>query len=115
LQVVDFISARSFDEGHASLTDLGPLPRSGDGNTVGATGWYGDSFEQIEGASYREILDPGDWDRSFAINTPGQSGQPGSPHYSDLLRLWQDWQYFPLAYSRRAVEENTTDGLSLRP
>jgi len=115
LHYIKFRHALDQVPGAASLTDLGPLPRSGDENTVGATGWYGDSFEQIEGASYREILDPGDWDRSYAINTPGQSGQPGSPHYSDLLRLWQDWQYFPLTYSRRAVEENTTERLSLQP
>jgi penicillin G amidase len=103
------------DSGAASLTDLGPVPRSGDASTVGATGWYGDSFEQFEGASYREILDPGNWDRSVAINTPGQSGQPASSHYSDLLPLWSEWRYFPLAYSRDAVEKNTTDKLILEP
>jgi penicillin amidase len=101
--------------GAASLTDLGRLPRSGDGDTVGATGWYGNSFEQVEGASYREILDVADWDLSLAINAPGQSGQPGSPHYSDLLGLWQGWQYFPLAYSHDAVEKSTTDKLVLEP
>jgi penicillin amidase len=115
LHYIKFRHALDHLPGAASLTDLGPLPRSGDGNTVGATGWYGDSFEQVAGASYREILDPGDWDRSLAINTPGQSGQPGSAHYSDLLRLWQDWQYFPLSYSRRAVEQNATDRLLLTP
>ncbi|MBV9479803.1 MAG: penicillin acylase family protein [Acidobacteria bacterium] len=101
--------------GAAPLTDLGPLPRSGDGQTVGATGWTGDSFEQVEGASYRQIIDVADWDRSLAINTPGQSGQPASAHYSDLLRLWQDWQYFPLAYSRAAVEKSAADKLILEP
>jgi penicillin amidase len=101
--------------GVASLTDTRPVPRRGDGDTVGATGWYGESFEQVAGASYREILDVADWDRSLAINTPGQSGQPGSRHYSDLLPLWQEWQYFPLAYSRQAVEKSTTDKLVLQP
>jgi penicillin amidase len=115
LHYIKFRHALDQLPGAASVTDLGPLPRSGDGNTVGATGWYGGSFEQIAGASYREILDVADWDRSFAINTPGQSGQLGSPHYSDLLPLWQDWQYFPLSYSREAVEKNTTNELVLEP
>jgi penicillin G amidase len=35
------------------------------------------------------------------INTPGQSGPQGSPHYSDLLPLWNKDQYFPLLYSRK--------------
>lgn len=97
------------------LTDVGPVPRSGDGETVGATGYSGDSFEQVEGASYREILDLSDWDKSVAVNTPGQSGQPGSPHYSDLLSLWSEGKYFPLSYSRSAVEKVQTDKLELEP
>ena len=98
-----------------ALTDLGPVARPGDEYVVNATGYFGDSFEQVSGASYREILDTGDWDRSVAVNTPGQSGQPGSAHYSDLLPLWSTGQYFPLAYSREAVEKASTDRLVLTP
>jgi penicillin amidase len=97
------------------LFDLGPLPRPGDEYTVNATGDEGDSWEQVSGASYREILDTGDWDRSVAVNTPGQSGQPGSPHYSDLMPLWDAGEYFPMGYSRQAVENQTTDRLTLEP
>jgi penicillin amidase len=97
------------------VADLGPIPRSGDRDTVGATAYYGESFEQVAGASYREILDTSDWDNSLAVNTPGQSGEPGSPHYSDLLKLWSEGQYFPLRYSRDAVESVVTDRLELQP
>ncbi|MGD0792882.1 MAG: penicillin acylase family protein [Terriglobales bacterium] len=97
------------------LLDLAPLSRPGDEYTVNATGAYGDSWEQVSGASYREILDTSDWDQSVAVNTPGQSGQPGSPHYSDLLPLWNAGRYFPLLYSRKAVEDETTDRLVLEP
>jgi penicillin amidase len=55
------------------------------------------------------------WDNSLAINTPGQSGQPGSPHYSDLLELWSEGKYFPLFYSREKVEANATEKLVLMP
>jgi penicillin amidase len=98
----------------ATLLDLGPLPRPGDGDTVNAT-WADKKFEQEEGASYREILDTADWDRSLVVNTPGQSGQPGSSHYSDLLPLWDRGEYFPLLYSRKAVEMNAQDRLKLAP
>jgi penicillin G amidase len=102
--------------GANELLDLGPLARPGDEYTVNATGFkeWG-SWEQIEGASYRQILDTSDWDQSVAINTPGQSGQPGSRHYADLLLLWDAGIYFPLAYSRKAVEKNTIDRLLLQP
>lgn len=99
----------------AALMDPGPVPRPGDEYTVNATGYTDDSFDQVEGASYREILDLSDWDHSVAVNTPGQSGQPGSPHYSDLLPLWNEGKYFPLAYSPEAVEKETTDKLVLTP
>ncbi len=95
--------------------DLGPVARPGDEYTVNATGIYGDSWDQVSGASYREILDTSDWDQSVAVNTPGQSGQPGSPHYSDLVTLWDEGRYFPLLYSRKAVEGETTDRLVLEP
>src|SRR3984893_1846103 len=96
------------------VMDLGPVARAGDEYTVNATG-YGSSFDQISGASYREILDLNDWDQSVAVNVPGQRGQPGSPHYSDLLRLWSAGKYFPLVYSREAVEKEVTDKLVLQP
>jgi len=114
LHVVRFRHPLDRTTGAAALMDLGPLPRPGDGYTVNAT-WYEHSLEQLGGASYREILDTSDWDRSVAVNSPGQSGQPGSPHYSDLMHMWDDGTYFPLLYSRDAVEKNATDRLHLEP
>lgn len=99
----------------AALTDPKPVSRFGDGETVGASGYYGSSYEQVEGASYREILDLSDWDRSVAVNAPGQSGQPGSPHYSDLIPMWSEGRYFPLLYARDTVEKQSADRLILEP
>jgi penicillin amidase len=69
----------------------------------------------LYGASYREVFDLSDWDKSVAVNVPGQSGQPGSKHYDDLLPLWISGRYFPLAYSKPAVDAVTTDVLRLTP
>lgn len=101
--------------GAAAVFDRGPFPRSGDGDVVQATSPDRQTFEQISGASYREVFDLGDWDRSLAINVPGQSGQPDSPHYDDLLTLWRTGQYFQLAYSKSAVDAVTTDVMMLEP
>ncbi len=94
--------------------NLPEAPRGGDGTTPNATSPNA-SFRQTSGASYREILDVEDWDRSQAINVPGQSGQPGSPHYGDLLPLWAEGKYFPLLFSRTAVEKTAKDKLLLVP
>ena len=51
----------------------------------------------------------------MATSTPGQSGQLGSSHYDDLLPLWADATYFPLAYSREQVEGVTANRLNLLP
>ena len=48
-------------------------------------------------------------------NVPGQSGRPGSPHYGDLLAMWAAGEYFPLAYSREAVERYAASRLLLEP
>ena len=101
--------------GAKDLFDLEPVARPGDANTVNATGSGTSGYRQTSGASYREIFDLDNWDNSLAVNTPGQSGEPGSRHYSDLLPLWAAGQYFPLLYSKEAVEENTTDVLLLTP
>jgi penicillin amidase len=115
LHMVRFRHALDQQPGAQGLFDLGPLARPGDEYTVNATGTGSSSWDQVSGASYREILDTADWDRSVAINTPGQSGQPGSPHYSDLMPLWDAGQYFPLLYSRKAVENGIVDRLVLEP
>jgi penicillin amidase len=62
------------------------------------------SFNALVGSSFRIAIDVGEWDRSQVINCPGQSGDPRSPHYADLLGLWSSGESFPLLYSRNAVE-----------
>jgi penicillin G amidase len=101
--------------GAEAVMNLGPVSRPGDEETVDATGYNPATFQQTSGASYREILDLSDWDNSRAVNTPGQSGQPGSKHYADLLPFWAEGQYFPLVYSKEAVEKVATDILVLKP
>jgi penicillin G amidase len=115
LHKVYFRHALDDAPGAASLLDRGPVERPGDADVVQATGYADGSFEQTSGASYREIFDLADWDNSVAINVPGQSGQPASKHFDDLLPLWSSGQYFPLRYSRTAVDAVTTDLLILQP
>jgi penicillin amidase len=60
-------------------------------------------------------FDAADWDRSTAINAPGQSGSPDSPHFADLAALWSDGKPFPLAFTDQAVNAHAASTLTLTP
>ncbi len=84
--------------------DLPAVERPGGFGTVNATG-----------ANFRRIIDLSDLDRSVATNAPGQSAQPGSPFYGNLSDHLGNGEYFPLLFSREAVEGNVAHRLTLRP
>jgi len=102
----------SVDPVTRSLLEAGPLPRGGYGSTVNQT-TNGDN--QTSGASFRIIVDTGDWDRTVGMNTPGQSGDPESPFYRNLFELWATDQFHPVFYSRDKVEAATALRIDLRP
>ncbi|GAA4847560.1 penicillin acylase family protein [Actinomycetospora corticicola] len=93
---------------------LPPRARPGSGDTVGLSGHDG-TFNAVMGSSFRMVLDVGAWDAGRVINSPGQSGDPRSEHYDDLLDLWADDGSFPLLYTRAAVEAAATGRVVLRP
>jgi penicillin amidase len=113
LHLAEFKHPLATDDARRAVLDLKSVSRGGDANTVNATA--GSTFIQRSGASFREILDLADWDNSVAINVPGQSGQPESPHYGDLLPLWAEGKYFPLLFTREKVQKNTAERLALVP
>ena len=88
----------------APTFDLPPVERPGGFGAVNATG-----------ANFRRIIDLADPDRSVASNAPGQSAQPGSPFYGNLAENLGNGEYFPLLYTREAVEEQAAHRLTLRP
>lgn len=92
--------------GHKVLKDydLQTVERRGGNGTVGA-----------DGASFRQIIDVSNWDNSVVVNVPGQSGQPESPYYGNLLPYWSNDEYFQMAFSRKAVDEKAAHRLKLVP
>jgi penicillin amidase len=93
--------------------DRGRIARPGDGNTVNSTS--GSRFQQTNGASYRMVLDFADWDRSVMTNVPGESGDPASPFYSNLVEDWAQGRYHPMPFSRKAVEAAAAERIQLLP
>jgi penicillin amidase len=102
----------AFTTDRQAFMNLPPVARGGDGTTPNATGA---GARQTAGASYREVIDLSNWDASVTINVPGESGQPESAHYGNLLPLWAEGKYHPLAFSRAAVERVAAERLRLVP
>jgi len=100
------------DASTRALLEVGPLARGGYGSTVNQTG-NGDN--QTSGASFRIIVDTGDWDRAVGMNTPGQSGDTRSPFYRNLFEYWANDDFHPVFYSRGKVEEVTARRIELGP
>ena len=88
----------------SSAFDLPTVERPGGFGAVNATG-----------ANFRRIIDLADLDRSVASNSPGQSAQPGSPFYDNLVENLGNGEYFPLLYTRGAVRERAAHRLMLQP
>ncbi len=79
------------------------------------TSYRNSDYHLTAGASFRMVLDVGNWDQGRVINTPGQSGDPANPHYRDLAPVWAKGQTFPLVYSRKAVERAAEKRIELTP
>jgi acyl-homoserine lactone acylase PvdQ len=66
-------------------------------------------------APFSAIFDPANWDRSSAVNAPGQSGSPDSTHFADLAKFWISGERVPLVFSDQAVQANAETTLTLVP
>lgn len=94
--------------------EMPALQRGGSGNTTNNTSFDKD-FNVVAGASFRMVLDVGNWDAARMTNAPGQSGDWRSPHYQDLLEPWATEASHPLLYSDSAIEQHTKQRFELIP
>lgn len=92
--------------------NLGPLPRGGNAYTPGSTGG---NNRQSSGASFRMIVNTGNWDAAIGTNGPGQSGNPESPFYNNLFEPWAKDQYFPVYYSKDKIDSVSVSTTILKP
>jgi penicillin G amidase len=83
---------------------LPAVERPGGFNSVNATG-----------ANFRRVIDLSNVDKTMATNAPGESAQPGSPYYGNLREHLADGVYFPLPYTRSAVNQQAAHTLKLVP
>ena len=94
---------------------VGPLPKGGSGYTVNNNNYRLQDGRLTLGVTWRMVCDVGNWDACATINSAGQSGVPGSPHYQDLFPLWVRDEYVPMRYSYNAIAAETERTFRLMP
>jgi penicillin G amidase len=125
-QGADDIHAWRWDRAHQAIFPHNPfdknpqlkpvfsrsIPNGGDKFTVNVGSVFRwDEYNQLHSAQYRQIVDYSDLSASRFLVAPGQSGNPNSPHYDDLLERWQRVQYLPMRLGAGVID----DALQARP
>ncbi len=100
------------DKAMQQKINFGPVARGGYGETVNATA---NGLNQTHGASFRILVDTEDWDKTLGINSPGQAGNPDSPHYGDLFPIWAENGYFPVFFTKTKVQSVAESRTILQP
>lgn len=104
---VSFQHSLSLQKPLDSVFNRGPFPIGGDTDTPCQTAMLpNDPYDnQAWAPSFRQIVDLSDLSQSVAVFPPGQSGQLGSPHYSDLIDPWITGEYFPVLWTKDQIEK----------
>jgi acyl-homoserine-lactone acylase len=98
------------------LFDRGPFPAGGDYHTVNVTGYdWGKNFRVWIIPAMRFVVDFGLEEPAFLVVSSGQSGNPVSEHYADMIPLWLQVKNHPLPFRRENVLRQYNHILTLKP
>jgi penicillin amidase len=99
------------------IFNLGPIPCGGDADVINQAAVL--PFAPLAPAdnlpSLRAVFDVGAWENSRFVLPGGQSGNPLSPHYSDLFELWQRGDGVPIAFTSDEMRAAAVQTLDLQP
>jgi penicillin amidase len=84
---------------------------------VNACRWTVDKgdFQVRSMPSMRMIIDWSDVGKSVSMNATGQSGNPASKWYGDMINSWLNIKYHPMLWTRDQVNSAATQKLVLTP
>jgi len=101
---------------HDATFNIPSVEMGGDGTTVFSAGvLYRRDFEIAVGVSFRMIVDFADLNSAVWVLPPGQSGHPGSPHYRDGIKPWQNVEYRPMLWDWDRIRSEQEGTLWLLP
>jgi penicillin amidase len=90
------------------LFSISDKPQSGTVYSVRAA-------RKSHGPSERFVANPANWDDSILLITSGESGQPGSSHYTDQFPFWYEGKPIVLPFSDAAEKTARKHALTLKP
>jgi penicillin amidase len=70
---------------------------------------------KTHGPAMRFVGNPGNWDESILLIPAGESGQPGSSHYSDQFSYWHEGKPIFAPFSDEAEAKTRKHRLTLKP
>ncbi len=115
----DWMKINSFTFKHAlgavpvfKFFNRGPYPMNGDSFTVRV---MSSSRNGTLAASYRQIIDLGNFKNSICVLSSGQSGHFKSRFYDDQIPLWIKGEYHPMLFDPKDIETNSAASLILKP
>jgi penicillin amidase len=97
--------------------NIGPLPGYGDGTTVNQAGFeYWEPLRHSTVTAHlRSVMEVGNWGASRFVVLGGQSGNPLSAHYGDLVPLYMRGEGVPVHWSDDEVRRHTVATMTLVP
>jgi len=57
------------------------------------------------GQSWKMIVELGDTPKAWAVYPGGQSGNPGSPYFDNMVSTWASGEYYPLLYLQQPEQD----------
>jgi penicillin amidase len=72
-------------------------------------------FAHAHGAGFRAVYDLADLARSRFVLATGQSGNPLSPHYGDMVERWRDGGHVTIATDKETARQRAVSTLVIKP
>lgn len=94
----------------------GPYPASGDVHTLNVTTFtWGENFDTWNIPAMRMVVDFGKSEGASFLTVPGQSGNPSSPHYDDMIPYFLNISAHPMPFNSENIAKQYQDVLELVP
>ena len=99
------------------IWNRGPLAFGGDATTIPQASLAFDAplGNPIGIPNLRAVMDVGNWEANRYVLAGGQSGNPLSPHYDDMIELWLRGGSVSMAWSAESVRLRGRKVLALEP
>ncbi|MDH3649263.1 MAG: penicillin acylase family protein [Saprospiraceae bacterium] len=72
-----------------------------DGISIGGSGSTLNAVTTTHGPSWRMVVELADPVQAWGIYPGGQSGNPGSRYYAQMIEDWRNGEYYPLRFAKR--------------